>query len=534
MLKELNTPSARVGRIKELYEAARDAYAPALEEYERNLRQYLGTDEIDGSPERASTVRNITYELIESEISPNVPYPKVEGRTYSEAGAKAARSIERLCAFVREALPFEELNDADERYAYVYGGSVFYAEWDSATGTGGPRIRVLPPADLIPQPGISEVSDMDYLFLRFTTTKGEITGNPLYGRVSEEELSRLDYEFEYELDPDSDAVTLIVCFYREDGEIGKYVFSGDCELLYAPSYYGRAAAEASCGFPVVIRRNTRATADLLGCSDCRLLRPIQQAINKVESRILQKLLRAGITPILPEGAAITPSSSVFGQVIRMRPGETVDSYGKLDTTPDISRDVEEADRLYDQAKRLIGITDALQGYDEVKNESGYAKQLRLQRGEARLEGKRRLKNRAYAELYRLIYRLYLIYSGESIPLTYKDAFGNVCKECFSPQDIKAAEELDRHLGECFIFSVDENGGESYTREALWQRNLENLTSGSLGSKDDPETLLRYWQNQERAHYPFARENAEYFRQLTEGRRAKEKEIDEKEKNDEKE
>ena len=45
MLKELNTPSARVGRIKELYEAARDAYAPALEEYERNLRQYLGTDE---------------------------------------------------------------------------------------------------------------------------------------------------------------------------------------------------------------------------------------------------------------------------------------------------------------------------------------------------------------------------------------------------------------------------------------------------------------------------------------------------------
>ena len=50
---------------------------------------------------------------------------------------------------------------------------------------------------------------------------------------------------------------------------------------------------------------------------------------------------------------------------------------------------------------------------------------------------------------------------------------------------------------------------------LWQKNLENLQSGTLGDPKDPSTLLHYWQCQERAHYPYARENVEYFRTLAE-------------------
>ena len=53
----------------------------------------------------------------------------------------------------------------------------------------------------------------------------------------------------------------------------------------------------------------------------------------------------------------------------------------------------------------------------------------------------------------------------------------------------------------------------YGREAAWERNLLNLESGSLGDPEKPETLLRYWQLQERAHYPYAKENADYFKEL---------------------
>ena len=61
--------------------------------------------------------------------------------------------------------------------------------------------------------------------------------------------------------------------------------------------------------------------------------------------------------------------------------------------------------------------------------------------------------------------------------------------------------------------MDLNGGADYQRESLWQRNLENLKAGTLGDPSAIPTLLRYWQCQERAHYPHARENVEYFTEL---------------------
>ena len=73
-----------------------------------------------------------------------------------------------------------------------------------------------------------------------------------------------------------------------------------------------------------------------------------------------------------------------------------------------------------------------------------------------------------------------------------------------------AKSSSLYYDDAYLFSVDLNGGAEYQREALWQRNLENLKAGTLGDPTSPITLLRYWQCQERAHYPYARENVEYF------------------------
>ena len=65
----------------------------------------------------------------------------------------------------------------------------------------------------------------------------------------------------------------------------------------------------------------------------------------------------------------------------------------------------------------------------------------------------------------------------------------------------------------YLFSVDLNGALEEQRDKIWQQNLENLRLGALGDVNDPATLLRYWQYQERAHYPYARDNVEYFTML---------------------
>lgn len=547
----------RLETLKELYNTALLASSENLSRLERHMNQYLGSDEIDGSPERASTVRNITYEIVESQITADIPTPKVDTLCYSKKRAANARSVEELCRSLRTELPFDELNDRDERYTYIYGGSVFYVEWESreqsSNGKGGVRVYLIPPTDFIPQPSVSDVEDMDYCFLKFRTTRGELAKK--YG-VSSEELSLAECEYSYDSEnPLGDSVSVIIAFYRgEGGEVGKLVFSGDLVISDIPGYYKRKLSlckrcnkplsvcecknpkpelydveseliltdgeEASLPyytpmkFPIVIRKNTIGDSCLFGSSDCEKIRPQQQAINKIESRILQKLLRAGITPVMPEGTSITLSNAVFGQVIKTRPGESIDNYGKIDTTPDISQDILEADRLYDQAKRVLGISDALQGTDTASAESGYARQLKISRATSRLESKKRLKNLTYSRLYRIIFEHYLAFADEPRKYSYKNSFGLICSCEFNRHDfIERDISGEYRYDDSYIFSVDLNSEGQYEREATWQRNLTNLECGTLGNKESPSTLLRYWQLQEQAHYPGAKENVEYFKYI---------------------
>ena len=564
---ENKTEALKLEFFKALYQCAENSYAPRLEAFERAMRQYKGSTEIDGSTEDAITVRNITYEIVESQVSSHIPSPKADAMSYSEKRGRNAVSIERLCRSIRSKLPFDEMNDMDERYTYIYGGSVWYIDWDNSAEhqgeIGGVKIECISPCDFIPQPNIYDIDDMEYCFLKFTTTRSELTRR--YG-IPEEQTALADFEFEYDGDSEaSDTVKTVTCFYRdEDGEIGRFIFSGDLTLSDLPCYYmrkkricaeceeeeelcrckskrvktrdvafesifssllsqdGSAMGEVEIPyyvprlFPIVIRKNTSAEKQLFGQSDCDYIRPEQQAINKVESRILQKLLRAGITPIVPEDASISLNNSVFGQVIKMKPGESAAQYGKVDTTPNISQDIAEAERLYDHAKRVIGISDAFQGVDTGSYaESGYAKQLRINQASGRLESKKKMKHAAYARIDKIIFSLYLAFADEPRRLAYKDAYGRIHESEFSRYDFIELDIASKKYfyDDAYLFSVDLNSGNEYQREALWQRNLENLKAGTLGDPSDPATLLRYWQCQERAHYPYARENVEYFQDI---------------------
>ncbi len=547
----------RLLSFRELYERAKGAAGPISDKLARHQAQYLGDDRIDGSSERASTVRNITYEIIESQVSSDIPGPKVTARHWSELRERRAEAIEHLLRACRDALPFEELNDIDERYTYMLGGSVWLVEWDDgitdAGMRGGVRVSVMSPRDFFPQPNVYRMEDMSYCFLRFDTTRDELCRRYGVDRetagLAESECARSEEE---------DTVTVVVCYYRDEcEEVSRFVFSGDAVLEDSIGYYRRRGSRGyedsfspgeeiglSDGgvirpmtpildregridtlrtvlpyyrigdFPIVIRRNTSSDRSLLGQSDCEYIRPEQQAINKVESRILQKLMRAAVTPIVPEDATISVSNSIFGQVIRLRPGESAAQYGKVDTTPDISQDVVEAERLYDHAKRIVGISDTYQGMDlHAGNMSGYARQLQVAQSAGRLESKRRMKCAAYAEIDRLIFLHYLAYADEVRDLSYRDTRGRRQNLAFNRYDFY---EFDEKRGEWrvddgYLFSCDKNMGEWTDRSALWEENRTNLTAGAFGDPLAPETLLIYWQLQERAHYPNAQDQVEYFK-----------------------
>ena len=596
--------------FQDLYENAKNKRDDITAEMELALAQYNGSKKLDGTHEEASTVRNITYELIESEITTYIPRAIVGAEIYSERNERCAKSIEELCNRLRNRLPLEVLNDIDERMTYIFGSSVWLVEWDESQCThntvGDISLRVISPEDFFPQPDIDHIDDMEYCFIKYEATVDDVSR--AYGvSVSLAQQGEND-----EYSDNDEVITVVICYYKgEDGTVNKYVWSGDVELLNLENMYARRKKvckhchkdESIClcegntdkdydtlddeyeeleadivnsngdiipamtpkfkhgevvtkkvtvtvaddfgtpilgdnglpmteevdepvliptkipfykpkRLPVVIRRNTARIGSIWGESDCLRIRPQQQAINKVESRILQKLLRAGVTPYMPEDATITMNNSVFGEIVKIPKGDSARDYGTLDTTPNIAQDIAEAERLYDHAKRILGISDAYQGQADTTAKSGYAKQLQINQSGGRLQSKRALKHSLYADLDRAIFELYLAFADEPRPLPYRDELGRVHDLTFNRYDFVRTDDTGNYYySDQFLFSADAAQDVEGDRASLWELNLNNLRGGTYGDPASPETMVRYWSAQEKAHYPNARDNVEYFKDI---------------------
>lgn len=596
--------STKIAFFQELYSEAKAASDSLYEKLEQHLEQYKGSPKIDGSDEEAKQVRNITYELVESQVTSYLPNPSVSPKMWSEKNERNAKSAETLLRNKRDELPFEKLNDIDERYNPIYGGSVWLVEWDNSIVThntvGDVKVSCLSPKHFVGQPNIYALDDMEYCFITLETTKEDIMRK--YGVKPE-----VADETESDENADEKTATLYVCYYKDEKDkICQYIWSGDTELLDIEDYFARKRKICkACGkreelckcekpklelqneeyeeldrdipltdgsvipamsevikdgqivmettkqqmveqdgsmafedigggvtaplfadvlvpkteatrlpfyapskFPIVVRKNTSEEDNLLGQSDCEFIRPQQQAINKLESRIAEKLMGSGVYPIVPDSFVGEVDNSIFKRVFRTKPNE-FNLFGRLDLQVDISRDIEQAERLYDQAKRILGITDSYQGQYDASAQSGKAKQIQVQQAAGRLDSKRQMKNAAYAEIDQIIFQYYLAYADEPRPATYRDAQGNLQNRIFNRYDfIERDEAGEWYYNDQYIFRTDATVDVDKSRELLWQENRQNFQQGAYGDPSLPQSQLIFWQNMEKAHYPWANDNVE--------------------------
>ena len=120
-------------------ENARIAYASTLAEISKNQAVYEGTREVNGNPNTglkakdvSINVRNIAYELIESQVDSSIPMPKVTAIHEGDEGL--ARSIEKALVNKVKMLKLSIINDQMERVVPVQGGDFFLVEWDNNLG----------------------------------------------------------------------------------------------------------------------------------------------------------------------------------------------------------------------------------------------------------------------------------------------------------------------------------------------------------------------------------------------------------------
>lgn len=600
--------------FQDLYNEAKSQMDGILQDFEKWRKQYRGDLEIDGSDEPAKTGRNITYELIESQFSSYLPTTAVVPEVFSERNERNAKSVEQLLKNKRNRLPFEKMNDLDERISPIYGGSVWLVEWDESIKThnkvGDVKITCWAPHRFVGQPHIYEIDDMEYCFIVFETTKEDLVRK--YG-VSFEVAEEAESDEGGEQD---ETATVVVCYYKDANDrVCQYIYSGDVELSDIEDYYSRKRYICKkCGkrkelctcdhpdlelqndeyeeldhdiqltdgsylyanspvmkdgmivtepakrqalmpdgsvamediggvllpatvdvqvpkmertklpyyvpkkFPIVIRKNTSQEESLFGQSDCEFVRPQQQAINKIESRIMEKLMKAGVYPTAPEDYAGQFDNGLYENVIKVGQSN-YKLFGRIDLQVSVQQDMEQSERLYQHAKRILGITDSYQGQADTTATSGKAKQIQVNQAAGRLDSKRRMKNAAYAEIDEVIFQYYLAYADEPRTVSYTDAQGRLQNATFNRYDfIERDENGEYYYNDEYLFGNDSTGDVELSRETLWQENLKNFQAGCYGNPQELETLLVYWQQQEKYHYPNARDMVERIRAIIEAQR----------------
>lgn len=558
--------------------------------------------------QQARHVQNIIAENIESEVSTSIPQPKVTARRKQDE-AKAAL-IENMLRNELDRLPFETINDMQERTCPIQGGTFYLAEWDEGCIRHGARgettIRAVHPKQLIPQDGITTgIQDMDWVFLETPTTKTEVRRR--YGvDVTDEAETEPDVRGPGGVDTAVEIVTLCTAFYRDDdGKIGKYSWVGDTQVEDLPDYMARKVRRCSkcgaviagdemqldaptmdgsrpeagekprrarkggrcpyCGsgkvrleqqeyeeiwqpiitqhgaripgaqlalgedgmpemqptrvpyyepdgYPIILQRNVPVFGKLLGSSDADAIADQQNTLNRLDKKILDRICKAGTRITLPNKANLRMDPE-DGEIWYLDNVADRNSIGAYDFKGDLEYELYYRSNVEQQARNVLGITEAMQGRQDATAQSGIAKQFAAAQSAGRLESKRICKDAAYADLFRLMFQMRLAYADEPRPVVYQDERGATVYDEFDRYDFL---EYDTNADEWwwndqFLFSTDAAAGLATNRQSMWQELTAAYQSGSFGKPGATETLMLYWGKMELQHYPGAAETARYFK-----------------------
>lgn len=568
----------------------------------RREKQYEGDHTIyapDGSvaaDSLASHVRNVSFEVIETQVDSTIPAPKVTA--VRQEDEELASIIESMLRDVMDRLPSERLNDEGERLSPVQGGYGLLVDWlDSVSGKdwlGDLKVSLVHPYSIVPQAGVTQVSDMDFFFLKTPQTKRQI--RKFYGvSVADEDESDPDARrLGASADTTDELVTMVTVYYRNaKGGIGRLRWVNDTVLEDLEDYQLRRVHRctvcgavgdgkkcAYCGsrkfedevmedeelteditlrdgtvipavsemrdelgqpvaadtllpqmqpggtaaviapqaafrqeptripyykpdvFPLVIRKNVSMPGRFWGSSDLDAIFDQQNSLNKICTKLNTKVLSGGSFTTVPTGARFINDRD--GVRVEVDNPADLEKIRTFNTQVDISTDLTMMAQLYEQARQTIGITDSMQGRKDPTATSAVAKEFSAQQAAGRLESKRVMKRAMYQDLFEAIFKWMLAYCDEPRAIRRTDEHGDVQYVTFDRHDFLYRDEAgDWQYNTDFLFSCDGSAPLAADRQALWKETRMNFQEGALGSTQEVATLLRFWEQMEKLHYPMA-------------------------------
>ena len=557
---------------QEKYQKAKSSWSRTKEELLKYSALYEGTYEIEttdptlkGKVKKAKSVRNIIAENIDTIVDSNIPTPKVTAKR--EQDEKKADRIENFLRNELDRLPFETLNDEDERNTSIFGADIFLVEWNNNGGThttiGEIEVSLVDPTHFIPQANVKDIKKADYIFFEVQMTKEQIK-------------DKFNVDVSDQVNEDDDELMVIMAYYRNRKEdcIGRYCWVNDKELEDIPDYFARILNVCKkcgqvtygkeckyCGskaierkrqdyeelyqpivgengeikipdrqvvyeidsmgntieqerpmrvdyykinqFPIAFRKNISVNNKLLGESDVKRMKDQQNAIKKHETKMMEKLEAAGSIFTKPKGLKMTTNNEEM-RIIEIEKPEQMGMIQTINLQADVTQDLQYIDYNYQASRYALGVTDSFQGRKDATATSGRAKEFAAAQTAGRLESKKVMKNACYADLFELMFKFMLAFADEPRSIVAKDKDGKVEYLEFNKYDFLEVDEAGEiYWNDEFLFSVDSAAALANNREAMWQETRMNLDTGAMGNPQEISTLIRFWTIMESLHYPKA-------------------------------
>lgn len=256
-------------------------------------------------------------------------------------------------------------------------------------------------------------------------------------------------------------------------------------------------------YPIVLQKSVSKFGKLLGTSDADVIQDQQNTVNRMEQKVIDRLVKAGTRITLPPKARLRtdPEDGERWHLENPADKQLIDVY---QFSGNLEYELGYLSQVYEEARQIIGVTDSFQGRRDTTATSGKAKEFAAAQSAGRLQSKRTMKQAAYAHLFELMFKFALAYSDEPRPVHYKDSRGDTKYAEFNRYDfLRQDAEGDYYWDDDFLFSCDQADTLANNREAMWQETRLNLQTGAFGDPAQTETLIIFWTKMEELHYPGA-------------------------------
>lgn len=256
--------------------------------------------------------------------------------------------------------------------------------------------------------------------------------------------------------------------------------------------------------PFVPRPAISTMDSIYGISEVKVILDMQDSINKVLTKAVDKTLKSGAVVTKPEKMKISDTDETF-KIFGVRSAEEAQMVQAKQIMADTSNELTLQAILYDSGKSSSGITDSFQGKHDTTAVSGKAKQYAAMQSAGRIESLRVMKSTAFAGIYELLLKYLLAFSDESRIFTKILPDGTQEEQEWNKYMFLAKDQYGNiYYRDDFHFDTDPAATLSQNRVQMWQETRDNFVQGTFGQPNDPRILKIFWNTMDALGYPLAK------------------------------